>query len=233
LGGLLTPSRKNQVALIAALPFTNASNLLDVCVKNSMSISDVVWANELKWRTESQVSEQTLKIWHTMDASIRNGCLSEQQILPGVLKVKRRAPMLFQKLVRESGYCPQDLLNNHIVSQAKGASANNESDELVLKNNQSINEIAAASGGMLLSKNAATQVKQSSRRLFALDWLSLFAIAVNEENAAGGRVVTAPTNGAAGIIPAVLKYFLEFVADFDQSNSKMQFMKDSFMKRMF
>ena len=40
-----------------------------------------------------------------------------------------------------------------------------------------------------------------------LDWLNVFALAVNEENAAGGRVVTAPTNGAAGIVPAVLKYY--------------------------
>jgi len=45
-----------------------------------------------------------------------------------------------------------------------------------------------------------------------LDWLSCFAIAVNEENACGGRVVTAPTNGAAGVIPAVLKYYLSFVS---------------------
>ena len=46
--------------------------------------------------------------------------------------------------------------------------------------------------------------------LKAMDWVSLYAIAVNEENANGGRVVTAPTNGAAGIIPAVLRYYLEF-----------------------
>lgn len=43
-----------------------------------------------------------------------------------------------------------------------------------------------------------------------LDWLTLYAMAVNEENAAGGRVVTAPTNGAAGVIPAVLRYFLKY-----------------------
>ena len=48
--------------------------------------------------------------------------------------------------------------------------------------------------------------------LAALDWVSLFALAVNEENAAGGRVVTAPTNGAAGVIPAVLAYYDRFVA---------------------
>ncbi len=48
--------------------------------------------------------------------------------------------------------------------------------------------------------------------LMANDWLSLYAMAVNEENAAGGRVVTAPTNGAAGVIPAVMRYFLKFNA---------------------
>ena len=47
--------------------------------------------------------------------------------------------------------------------------------------------------------------------LNVLDWVNLYALAVNEENAAGGRVVTAPTNGAAGIIPAVLQYYDDFV----------------------
>ncbi|KAF9304181.1 hypothetical protein BGZ91_008967, partial [Linnemannia elongata] len=57
--------------------------------------------------------------------------------------------------------------------------------------------------------------KRPVKRLMlpALDYLSVYAIAVNEENAAGGRVVTAPTNGAAGVIPAVLKYYLEFISD--------------------
>lgn len=51
--------------------------------------------------------------------------------------------------------------------------------------------------------------------LHAMDWVTLFALAVNEENAAGGRVVTAPTNGAAGIIPAVLHYYTRFVPGAD------------------
>jgi L-serine dehydratase len=46
-----------------------------------------------------------------------------------------------------------------------------------------------------------------------MDWISLYAIAVNEENAAGGRIVTAPTNGAAGVIPATIRYYLEFCPD--------------------
>ncbi|HMA10504.1 MAG TPA: L-serine ammonia-lyase [Steroidobacteraceae bacterium] len=48
-------------------------------------------------------------------------------------------------------------------------------------------------------------------QLVVLDWVNLYALAVNEENAAGGRVVTAPTNGAAGIIPAVLHYYSRFI----------------------
>ncbi|MHC5306926.1 L-serine ammonia-lyase [Bartonella sp. LJL80] len=52
--------------------------------------------------------------------------------------------------------------------------------------------------------------KNRSNPLLANDWLSVYAMAVNEENAAGGRVVTAPTNGAAGVIPAVLRYYLRF-----------------------
>ncbi|GAB2717223.1 L-serine ammonia-lyase [Halomonas garicola] len=50
----------------------------------------------------------------------------------------------------------------------------------------------------------------------AMDWVNVYALAVNEENAAGGRMVTAPTNGAAGIIPAVLHYYMKFQADADE-----------------
>ena len=52
--------------------------------------------------------------------------------------------------------------------------------------------------------------------LLAMEWITLYALAVNEENAAGGRVVTAPTNGAAGIIPAVLHYYTQFVPGADE-----------------
>ncbi|WP_455481206.1 L-serine ammonia-lyase [Bartonella sp. B12(2025)] len=60
------------------------------------------------------------------------------------------------------------------------------------------------------------QKKNHNYPLCANDWLSVYAIAVNEENAAGGRVVTAPTNGAAGVVPAVLRYYLQFNDDSDQ-----------------
>ncbi|WP_375646323.1 L-serine ammonia-lyase [Bartonella sp. TT29SHDZB] len=60
------------------------------------------------------------------------------------------------------------------------------------------------------------QKKNYNYPLWANDWLSVYAIAVNEENAAGGRVVTAPTNGAAGVVPAVLRYYLQFNDDSDR-----------------
>ncbi|WP_375629041.1 MULTISPECIES: L-serine ammonia-lyase [unclassified Bartonella] len=60
------------------------------------------------------------------------------------------------------------------------------------------------------------QKKNRNYPLWANDWLSVYAIAVNEENAAGGRVVTAPTNGAAGVVPAVLRYYLQFNDDSDR-----------------
>jgi L-serine dehydratase len=72
-------------------------------------------------------------------------------------------------------------------------------------------------GGLRVRRRAAELHKALSCEHFAtdplrvLDWVSLFALAVNEENASGGRVVTAPTNGAAGIVPAVLHYYTRFV----------------------
>jgi L-serine dehydratase len=74
-------------------------------------------------------------------------------------------------------------------------------------------------GGMQVKRRAASLFKELSRQpeaalkdpLTVLDWVNLYALAVNEENAAGGRVVTAPTNGAAGIIPAVLHYYTRFI----------------------
>ncbi|HSN24218.1 MAG TPA: L-serine ammonia-lyase, iron-sulfur-dependent, subunit alpha, partial [Methylomicrobium sp.] len=74
-------------------------------------------------------------------------------------------------------------------------------------------------GGMKIKRRAANLYQQLTGAIprqtpgvpvGTLDWVNLFALAVSEENAAGGRVVTAPTNGAAGIIPAVLHYYWRF-----------------------
>jgi L-serine dehydratase len=134
-------------------PFHSAAELLEHCRQSGLSISSLMLANERAWRSEAEVRERLLMLWTVMDACIAKGCQTEG-IMPGGLKVKRRAAQLYRQLKRQ-GSVSDDPLN-------------------------------------------------------VMDWVSLYALAVNEENAAGGRIVTAPTNGAAGIIPAVLKYYLTF-----------------------
>ena len=134
-------------------PFTSGAELLKQCKDNGLSISALMLANEKSWRSEEDVRKGFLDMWQVMKACITEGCATEG-ILPGGLKVKRRAAQLYRQLKG----------NTHSIGD----------DSLV-----------------------------------TMDWVTLYALAVNEENAAGGRIVTAPTNGAAGIIPAVLKYYLE------------------------
>jgi L-serine dehydratase len=138
-------------------PFRTGDELLAHASATGLRISDIVMANEMAWHTEEYVREGLLRIWSVMQKCIQAG-INNKGVLPGGLKVRRRAPQLAEKL-------------------------------------------AAATG--------------SHDPLIAMDSVNLYAIAVNEENAAGGRVVTAPTNGAAGIIPAVLQYFHDFHAGAD------------------
>ena len=134
-------------------PFTTGDQLLEICRRENMSISDVMLVNEQAWRSEEQIRAEMLHLWSVMQACVERGCRREG-VLPGGLKVPRRAPGLFRDLSNDVG--PQDPLR-------------------------------------------------------VMDWVNLFALAVNEENASGGRIVTAPTNGAAGIVPAVLHYYVKFV----------------------
>ncbi|MBH1965086.1 MAG: L-serine ammonia-lyase [Comamonadaceae bacterium] len=136
-------------------PFRTGAELLSLCRQSDLGISDLVRANEAALRAPAQTRSLVTDIWETMQACVRAGCASEG-VLPGPLRVRRRAPDLWRQL--------------------QGEASSNSVDVLA-----------------------------------ALDWVSLYALAVNEENASGGRVVTAPTNGAAGIVPAVLHYYLRFV----------------------
>lgn len=135
-------------------PFDSARELLEICKKNSLTIAEVMMANESAMRPAAEVTDRLLLIAKIMRECIERGCQNEGT-LPGGLNVRRRAPELFKKM----------------------------STQTATKNNQ-----------------------QTS----VMSWLNLYAMAVNEENAAGGRVVTAPTNGAAGVIPAVLNYYRLF-----------------------
>jgi L-serine dehydratase len=137
-------------------PFRTGAELLRLTEVTGRSVSGLMLENELAWRDEAEIRARLLEIWRVMRECVAAGTATEG-VLPGGLKVRRRAPALARAL------------------RAEG-----------------------------------------SRELHAGEWLTLWAMAVNEENAAGGRVVTAPTNGAAGIIPAVLHYFAEFVPGADE-----------------
>jgi L-serine deaminase len=169
------------------LPFYNAATLTEICLKKHISIAEVVFENELKWRNAEEITSRTLDLWDVMDKSIQNGFLSKEEYLPGGLHVKRRAPVLYEKLMGS-------------MAEYAGFSIGPSSQM-----NRTIRKTSVS----LTTQQQA--IIRPFRSLPALDWISVYAIAVNEENASGGRVVTAPTNGAAGTIPAVLKYYLEFV----------------------
>jgi L-serine dehydratase len=134
-------------------PFRCADDLLRMADEAGLSIWRVMMENEKAWHSESEIRGYISLVWQTMEACINRG-LQTEGILPGGLKVRRRASSLARKLA----------------------------------------------------------AKNSNDPLAPLDWVNAFAMAVNEENAAGGRVVTAPTNGAAGIIPAVGQYYRRFVS---------------------
>ncbi|MEU0691491.1 L-serine ammonia-lyase [Streptomyces uncialis] len=136
-------------------PFRTGDELLRLARETGLSISSLMLENEKAWRTETEIREGLLEIWQVMQSCVARG-MGREGILPGGLKVRRRAPSSARQL------------------RAEG--------------------------------NAAAH---------SMEWATLYAMAVNEENAAGGRVVTAPTNGAAGIIPAVLHYYMNFVPGAD------------------
>jgi L-serine dehydratase len=146
---------------VVPYPFSTGAELLAHTAATGLPISGVMLANELAFgRSAAQVKEGLADIWRVMRECVERGCRTDG-ILPGGLKVPRRAPRLHRQLT---------------CSPAENGDP-----------------------------------------LQAMDWVTLFALAVNEENAAGGRVVTAPTNGAAGIIPAVLHYYLKFVPGADEA----------------
>ncbi|WP_145509356.1 L-serine ammonia-lyase [Yersinia alsatica] len=141
-------------AVSVPYPFNSAAEILANCEQTGMSISGMVMQNELAMHSKEEIESYFTAIWQTMRACIDRG-LNTEGVLPGLLRVPRRASALRRLLV--------------------------SSDKL------------------------------SSDPMNVIDWVNMFALAVNEENAAGGRVVTAPTNGACGIVPAVLAYYDHFI----------------------
>ena len=136
-------------------PYKNAEDILKHCSDNGLMLSTVMLENEVALHGKEAVSAYLENVWKTMQACIDHGIHTEG-ILPGPLRVPRRAASLYRML------------------------------------------------------QANTNLSNDPMRV--IDWVNMFALAVNEENAAGGRVVTAPTNGACGIIPAVLAYYEKFIS---------------------
>ena len=141
-------------------PFASAKQMLEMSERSGLSIAQMKRANEETRMSAEDLDAGLDRIWAAMSSCIDRG-LKVDGIMPGGLKVRRRARAIHDKLQEE------------------------------WRSNR-INPVLAN------------------------DWLSVYAMAVNEENAAGGRVVTAPTNGAAGVIPATIRYYQHFHEDWDQ-----------------
>ena len=142
-------------------PFHSGDELVALCQKHGLTIAQLMFENEKAWRSEDEIRAGLREIWSAMQSCVERGVRSTIAVLPGGLKVARRAPLMFADLSARPEAAMKDPLT-------------------------------------------------------VLDWVNLYALAVNEENAAGGRVVTAPTNGAAGIMPAVLHYFDRFIPHADE-----------------
>ena len=171
-GGFVVKEGEQDLPSDTHLPFPidEAEDLRKWCEKEQKNVSEIVWQNELSWRSAEQIQGELMSIWKVMRDCVYKGCHTDG-ILPGGLEVTRRAAPMSRKLLGARPY-----------------------------------------------HNAEDWVRQISRGGLRfqdiLKWVSCFALAVNEENAAFGRVVTAPTNGAAGVIPAVLMYHVCFSESF-------------------
>jgi L-serine dehydratase len=151
--GLNTPPEAAAIVEVP-YPFDSGAELLEMAAAAGLTIAELMRANERVRHTDAGIDAGLDEVQAAMYACIDRG-MKTDGILPGGLKVQRRAFQVHQSLM-------------------------NDAD------------------------------RRLADPLAALDWVNLWALAVNEENAAGGRVVTAPTNGAAGLVPAVLRYYDRF-----------------------
>lgn len=157
-------------------PYRTAQDVLNYCNDNALSISSLIMKNEIALHGTEKVQAHLNLVWDTMNACIERGLHSEG-LLPGPLKVPRRAATLYRMLQA----------NNNL----------------------------------------------SNDPMKVIDWINMYALAVNEENAAGGRVVTAPTNGACGIVPAVLAYYNKFITPLNQDSIARYLLACSFIGSLY
>jgi L-serine dehydratase len=162
-GGAVIRSGSVSAAATAAAPelpypFTCGDELLAVCHEHGLEVHELTFANECALRPQAEVDAGLARIWEVMQDCVQRGFIASG-LLPGSLKVRRRAPKLHRVLETEA----------------------------------------------------------KAGRSDPMEWVNAWALAVNEENAAGGRVVTATTNGAAGIVPAVLHYYTRLCHGADEA----------------
>jgi L-serine dehydratase len=131
--------------------YNSFAELTDICLKNNLNISDIVFENEKTWRTEEEINNQIQKVFEIMQNTVQNGLYRKGEIKGG-LHLKRRAPILYEQLKNDKNKDPLNIF----------------------------------------------------------DWVMLWALATGEENASYGQVVTAPTNGASAVIPAVFHYYTNY-----------------------
>ncbi|MBT2533154.1 L-serine ammonia-lyase [Arthrobacter sp. ISL-48] len=179
-GGFIVREGEEDAALqeleeskkVLPLPFRTAAELLEHCRETGLGISEVMRVNEEDSRTVEEIRDGLLHIYSVMESCV-DVSLKREGVLPGGLKVRRRAPDWYDRLKKES---------------SRPDSEGGDEDFHDPK--------------------------------YWQEWVNLIALAVNEENASGGRVVTAPTNGAAGIIPAVLYYALHFAPGMENASQE-------------
>lgn len=152
-------ARQEEPAANVPYPYRHAADLQQHCENENLRLSTLMLRNECALRTEKEIRAYAAEIWQVMRNCIEAG-LNTEGVLPGRLRIPRRAPQLKALLAGDG--------------------------------------------------------KLSGDPMRVLDWVNMIAFAVNEENAAGGRVVTAPTNGACGIVPAVLAYFDRHIEAVDE-----------------
>ena len=157
-----TSGKKAKARADVPYPFESAAEMLAMARTSGLSIAAMKRANELRFRSAADLDAGINRIWQVMTDCIDRG-MARDGILPGGLKVRRRAKGIHDALIAERGL---NMTAPHTIN----------------------------------------------------DWMSLYAMAVNEENAAGGQVVTAPTNGAAGVVPAVIRYWLDHVPGASRTN---------------
>ncbi|KAK7909094.1 hypothetical protein PG985_014972 [Apiospora marii] len=197
--------------------FRDAQSMLTLCKKHNLTIAQLVYENEKSHGyTDDEIHDKVFRIWETMDHSILEGVQAPSDaVLPGSLKLHRRAPALYSRLTRGLYPSHTSAVSGQLSSSAKGdkdKSSTSSTSRALARSESAIKRATPPRvHGSLYHPVMPSPLRRTT--FPAMDHLSVYAMAVNETNAAGGRIVTAPTNGAAGIIPAVLKYTVEFVSD--------------------